>query len=256
MRLNRVRRSIVVAVWRSRRTVVMATAVQADDPPRQPQEAIPEKMQRFQSKAAGHEGDAQVLVRPVRRPARPRRQPRRHRPPGPRRLHHLRRAGHAPRRTTCTEPSHQEAHIHHAHWFALDPGNKEDNYTSGNTEWIFGNGDEETKADFSERSAAEPERPDLRPVRRRGRPAADDLHAAQQDEPAAQRLDRRSTSRSSTARRPTLKAKGGRPYHDISGVLFGRTFDVPRQPNGDGMFNDDARTRPSRSSGRRRSTAR
>src|SRR3712207_9133184 len=45
-------------------------------------------------------------------------------------------------------PSHQEAHIHHAHWFALDPGNEEDNYTGGNTEWIFGNGDEETKANF------------------------------------------------------------------------------------------------------------
>ena len=45
------------------------------------------------------------------------------------------------------EPSHQVAHIHHAHWFALDPGNKEDNYTAGNTEWIFGNGDEETRAD-------------------------------------------------------------------------------------------------------------
>ena len=44
-----------------------------------------------------------------------------------------------------TEPSHQVAHIHHAHWFALDPGNKEDNYTGGNTEWIFGNGDEETR---------------------------------------------------------------------------------------------------------------
>src|SRR3954471_8527435 len=58
-----------------------------------------------------------------------------------------------------TEPSHQEAHIHHAHWFALDPGNKEDNYTHGNTEWIFGNGDEETKADFAERSAADPKGP-------------------------------------------------------------------------------------------------
>src|SRR3712207_2366009 len=56
-------------------------------------------------------------------------------------------------------PGHQEAHIHHAHWFALDPGNEEDNYTRGNTEWIFGNGDEETKADFAERSAAEPNGP-------------------------------------------------------------------------------------------------
>ena len=55
-----------------------------------------------------------------------------------------------------SEPMHQEAHIHHAHWFALDPGNEEDNYTGGNTEWIFGNGDEETRADYQERSAAEP----------------------------------------------------------------------------------------------------
>ncbi len=58
-----------------------------------------------------------------------------------------------------TEPSHQEAHIHHAHWFALDPGNEEDNYTYGNTEWVFGNGDEETRADFQARSAADPAGP-------------------------------------------------------------------------------------------------
>ena len=63
------------------------------------------------------------------------------------------------RANDLSEPSHQEAHIHHAHWFALDPGNKEDNYTGGNTEWIFGNGDEETKADFEERSAADPNGP-------------------------------------------------------------------------------------------------
>ena len=57
------------------------------------------------------------------------------------------------------EPSHQVAHIHHAHWFALDPGNKEDNYTGGNTEWIFGNGDEETRADFMERSGPQERTP-------------------------------------------------------------------------------------------------
>ena len=66
-----------------------------------------------------------------------------------------------------TEPSHQEAHIHHAHWFALDPGNEEDNYTVGNTEWIFGNGDEETRADFCERSRRGPEGPRVRRVHRR-----------------------------------------------------------------------------------------
>ena len=31
-----------------------------------------------------------------------------------------------------------------------------------------------------------------------------------------------------------LKAQAGRPYHDVSGVLFGRTYDVPRKPKGDG----------------------
>src|SRR3712207_467735 len=33
-----------------------------------------------------------------------------------------------------------------------------------------------------------------------------------------------------------LKAKGGRRYHDISGVLFGRTYDVPKRPAGDGTY--------------------
>ncbi len=30
-----------------------------------------------------------------------------------------------------TEPGHQEAHIHHAHWFSLNPGSENDNYTYG-----------------------------------------------------------------------------------------------------------------------------
>src|SRR3712207_9098252 len=51
--MRRVRRSIAVAVLAIAATVFMATAVQADDPPRQPHEAVPEKMQRFQSKPAG-----------------------------------------------------------------------------------------------------------------------------------------------------------------------------------------------------------
>src|SRR3712207_1180075 len=37
-----------------------------------------------------------------------------------------------------------------------------------------------------------------------------------------------------------LKKKGGREYHDISGVLFGRTYDVPKQPAGDGTYNSTA----------------
>ena len=139
---------------------------------------------------------------------------------------------------TMEEPSHQVAHIHHAHWFTLDPGNEEDNYTAGYTEWIFGNGDEETKADFQERSAAEPNGPDLRQYIDAAEPAADDLHAAQQDRQRFHRLHR---ARRHLHPRLAGGAPGGRPggreYHDISGVLFGRTFDVPRDASSkDGTF--------------------
>ncbi len=60
---------------------------------------------------------------------------------------------------TMEEPSHQVAHIHHAHWFTLHPGSETDNYFGGNADWMFGNGDEETKADFQERTAADPKGP-------------------------------------------------------------------------------------------------
>src|SRR6476660_4849270 len=62
-----------------------------------------------------------------------------------------------------TEYVHQIAHIHHAHWFRTDIGNLEDNYWDypgfGTHEWIFGNGDEETKADFQPRTDADPNGP-------------------------------------------------------------------------------------------------
>ena len=134
-----------------------------------------------------------------------------------------------------SEPSHQEAHIHHAHWFALDPGNEEDNYTYGNTEWIFGNGDEETKAEFFERSAADPEGPVYGQAVTAGNPqvmiymlhnkTSQPLHVwiVLDVEFIHGTLEQ-------------LGALGGREYHDVSGVLFGRTFDVPRKPDGDGVY--------------------
>ena len=87
-------------------------------------------------------------------------------------------------------PSHQVAHIHHAHWFALDPGNQEDNYTGGNTEWIFGNGDEETQGRLHAALERAEEGPLLRRVHRARRAAGDDLHAAQQDRADDGRLRR------------------------------------------------------------------
>ena len=134
-----------------------------------------------------------------------------------------------------TEPGHQEAHIHHAHWFALDPGNKEDNYTYGNTEWVFGNGDEETRADFQERSAADPKGPVYGQY---VTPAAPQLMIYMLHNKTSVPLNvyivLDVTFEHGTQQE--LQDKNGRPYHDISGVLFGRTYDIPREPKGDGVY--------------------
>jgi plastocyanin len=134
-----------------------------------------------------------------------------------------------------TEPSHQEAHIHHAHWFALDPGNKEDNYTGGNTEWVFGNGDEETKADFQERSAADPNGPNYGEYIGASAPQVMIymLHN-KTNQPLNVWIVLDVTFVHGT--KAELNKPGEKPWHDVSGVLFGRTFDVPRQPLGDGLF--------------------
>ena len=133
-----------------------------------------------------------------------------------------------------TEPSHQAAHIHHAHWFALDPGNKEDNYTYGNTEWIFGNGDEETKAEFDKRSDADP-----------NGPIYGQYVGAQGPQLMIYMIHNKTSAPLNvyvvldvTFIHGTKEelAGGKRPYHDLTGVLFGRTFDVPRKADGDGTF--------------------
>ncbi len=138
------------------------------------------------------------------------------------------------------EPSHQVAHIHHAHWFALDPGNEEDNYTGteytgGNTEWIFGNGDEETKADFTQRSRAE----------KNGPVYGEYIGLAG---PQAMIYMLHNKTAETLVGYVVLDVKfkygtleqlnaTGREHHDVAGVLFGRTFDVPRERKGDGEWN-------------------
>jgi plastocyanin len=151
-----------------------------------------------------------------------------------------------------TEPSHQVAHIHHAHWFALDPGNTEDNYTAGNTEWIFGNGDEETRADFTLRSKAQPKGPFYGEYIGLAGPQAMIymLHnKTAQTMVGYVALD-------VTFKYGTMEQLNEeRPHHDISGVLWGRTFNVPRQRRKDGnkdgewnttedMRNEDGSPRP------------
>jgi plastocyanin len=136
-----------------------------------------------------------------------------------------------------TEPSHQVAHIHHAHWFTLNPGSETDNYFGGNADWMFGNGDEETRADFQERTAADPKGP---------------VYGSHIDSsepgPVIYMLHNKTAQTLVTyialditfihgSPEELSELDSGRPYHDITGVLFGRTFDVPRDPSSkDGTF--------------------
>jgi len=140
------------------------------------------------------------------------------------------------------EPSHQVAHIHHAHWFALDPGNEEDNYTGGNTEWIFGNGDEETRADFQQRSNA-----------KKNGPVYGEYIGLAGPQAMIYMLHNKTAQTMMgyvvldvTFKYGTLEQLNatGREHRDLSGVLFGRTFDVPRERKGDGAWNttEDMRT--------------
>ena len=133
------------------------------------------------------------------------------------------------------EPSHQVSHIHHAHWFALDPGNEEDNYTAGNTEWIFGNGDEETRADFLERSNAVKNGPMYGEYIGLAGPQA--MIYMLHNKTAETKLGY--VVLDVTFKYGTLEQLNatGREHRDVSGVLFGRTFDVQRERKGDGSWN-------------------
>jgi plastocyanin len=133
------------------------------------------------------------------------------------------------------EPSHQVAHIHHAHWFALDPGNQEDNYTAGNTEWIFGNGDEETRADFMQRSKAQPKGPFYGEYIGLAGPQA--MIYMLHNKTAQSMVGY--VVLNVTFKYGTMEQLNatGREHRDLSGVLFGRTFDVPRQAKRDGSWN-------------------
>jgi len=138
-----------------------------------------------------------------------------------------------------SSPLHTEAHIHHAHWFGFDPGNPEDRYFNqtgvGTHEWVFGNGDEETRADFRRRSAAEP-----------GGPVYGNYLPGGRNQEIIYMLHNKTNQPMEVwivldtvfqhGTRAELEQVTKRKYHDVAGMLMGRTFDVPRDANGDGRW--------------------
>jgi plastocyanin len=134
-----------------------------------------------------------------------------------------------------TTPTHQHAHIHHAHWLRLDPGNDTDNYTGGLTQWLWGTGDEETRADARRQSAADPKGPVYGGYTRPG-----------YVEPVIYMIHNKTSSPMNAyivlgivfahGSPEQLKQATGREHRNTTGVIFGRTFDVPRRPSGPGEF--------------------
>ena len=136
-------------------------------------------------------------------------------------------------------PTHMEAHIHHAHWFRAQPGNGEDNYTrvpglnEGMTEWVFGNGDEETKGDFTQRSAADPDGPIYGQYIPAGNPQL--MIYMIHNKTAAPLLTYMVLDvKFIHGTAEEIKAATGKDVHDVAGMLMGRTYDVPRKPDGPG----------------------
>ena len=142
---------------------------------------------------------------------------------------------HVVRASDLVEPSHQEMHLHHSHWFAVDPGNQEDTYFGHNAEWIFGNGDEETRADFELRSAAKHHGP----VYGQYISAEDPqlmIYMVHNKTAQAQVVYVTLKVHFIHGTLEELNALDRRPYHDVRGVLFGRTYDVPRKKHGRGVY--------------------
>ncbi len=132
-------------------------------------------------------------------------------------------------------PVHQHAHIHHAHWLRVDPGNKEDTNTYGFTQWLWGTGDEETRADAQRQASAEPNGPVYGGYTGPGKvePVIYMIHN-KTSQPMLTYLTLDVVFAHGSPEQ--LEQATGRPHHSPVGVIFGRTFDVPRNAGGDGVF--------------------
>jgi hypothetical protein len=141
------------------------------------------------------------------------------------------------RNMDMSTPSMLTGHIHHAHWFVAN---------SSGLEWIFGNGDEGTRASFAVMNEFDPD-------------VQYGQFIGKDDKQLMVYMLHNRTSKTqkwwvdlevqflfgteAQLNTPALKAKrGGKEFRDVKSVLNGATFDVPRQANGDGSWNTNEAT--------------
>jgi plastocyanin len=140
-----------------------------------------------------------------------------------------------------------DVHIHHAHWFRVSDDPNEEYYTL-NLAWVFGTGEERTQGSLNDRAAAQPGGPQygifipgqqpqvlIFMIHNKGQGVlnlyitldvsfvygtAGEIAAAQGCGPLA----------------PDERCRAGETFHALNGKLWGSTFDVPRQADGDGIY--------------------
>lgn len=136
------------------------------------------------------------------------------------------------RNMDMSTPSMLTGHIHHAHWFV---GN------SSGLEWIFGNGDEGTRASFDVMNAMDPVADYGQFIDKDAKQLMVYMLHNRTDQAQTWWVDlevRFLFGTEDQLNSPALRAKrGGKVFRDVKSVLNGATFDVPREPNGDGSWN-------------------
>lgn len=142
---------------------------------------------------------------------------------------------------TGEEPSHQTAHIHHAHWFRITDDPNDERYQTGlefgdyGFSWVFGTGEEETQGSLDDRSALEPsgvrygiyikgDQPQMMIYMLHNKTAKPlNLYVLLKVKFVWGTADE-------------IKAATGKEFHALRGKLWGTTFDVPREASGDGTY--------------------
>lgn len=134
-----------------------------------------------------------------------------------------------------TELSHQQMHIHHAHWWFLDPEAENYGPVVPGWKWIAGSGEEETEGDFQLVADSDPSGPGYGIYVRDG-----------------ERVLQVNMLHNKTTQNFVLWVKirikfifgnpseiltaTGREYRDLTPVLTGGSFDVPRGGGTDGIY--------------------
>ena len=136
------------------------------------------------------------------------------------------------RNMDMSTPSMLTGHIHHAHWFVLSP--------SG-LEWIFGNGDEGTRASFDVMNKVDPVADYGQFIGKNDKQLMVFMLHNRTSQGQKWWVDLEVTFMFGTEaqlNQPDVQAKrDGKTFRDISSIMSGSTFDVPRQPKGDGEWN-------------------